>query len=81
MQDGDGIVLFLSRQWGGQKLTGQICPTLKAEKVDAGVIRICATRGRDRENPKYRGPATPTFEQRLELGGGDITHPDIGSKR
>ena len=40
------------------------------EKVDAGVIRICATRGRDKTNPGYRGPANTNFVQRLELGGG-----------
>lgn len=39
-EDGDGIMLFESEEWGGVKIYRQISPTLRANKVCAGVVLV-----------------------------------------
>lgn len=36
--------------------------------------RIAASRGRDRDNPSYRGRSSARFEQRLEMGSGEASN-------
>ena len=38
--DGDGVELFRSQEWGGNRIFPNTCPTLKAEKTDAGCIQV-----------------------------------------
>lgn len=40
VNDGDGITLFESEDFGGVKVQKQISPTIRAEKVCAGVVRM-----------------------------------------
>lgn len=40
IEDGDGILLFESKEWGGVKFYKQISPTIRANKVCAAVVLI-----------------------------------------
>ena len=40
VEDGDGVLLFESERWGGWKFYKQIAPTIKANKVSAGVVEM-----------------------------------------
>lgn len=40
LEDGDGILLFESKEWGGVKYYKQISPTLRANKICAAVVII-----------------------------------------
>lgn len=42
LTDAIGIVLFESEKFGGEKVLGGICPTLRANKTSSGVIEVMA---------------------------------------
>lgn len=38
VNDGDGILLFQSKEWGGERIVKNLSSTIKANKVDSGVV-------------------------------------------
>lgn len=55
IEDGDGVTLFESKEWGGLKVHDQIAPTLRANKTCAGVAEAVRLGGLfDKEDQKHQ---------------------------
>lgn len=56
-EDGDGVLLFISQEWGGVKFYKQVSPTIKANKVDAAVVLIKEVNDDNRRKNKRDDPS------------------------
>lgn len=70
LTDAIGIVLFESEKFGGEKVLGGICPTLRANKTSSGVIEVMA-------DVNVIGSLEAKFESTnriYDVGGGVVQH-------
>lgn len=68
VEDGDGVLLFESERWGGWKFYKQIAPTIKANKVSAGVVEMTTEERIDEMNRQYL--TTRSLKKRRDLKKG-----------
>lgn len=57
VEDGDGVLLFESKEWGGVKFYQQISPTIRANKVCAAVVLIKEVNDDNRRKNKRDDPS------------------------
>ena len=71
INEGDGVELFRSEEWGGNRNFGEMAPTLKAEKVDAGVVEC------HKVGDLTGGGYEKMFEQSRRVYGNDGASPAL----